>query len=135
MTTLFRVMTAVQLFLVCAGDVLAAAAEGGGGAAPAGKPASPGFGMFLPFLIIFGIFYFLVIAPQRKQQKETEKMQSGLKKGDKIVTTSGMHGTIYDIKEAEKVVVVEVAPNVRLHFNRNSISAVRNLSTPQPVAK
>lgn len=127
------VMTTAQMLSLVAGGVMAAAAEGG--AAPAGKAASPGLGMFLPFLIIFGIFYFLVIAPQRKQQKETEKMQSGLKKGDRVITTSGMHGTIYDLKDAEKIVVVEVAPNVRVSFNRNAVASVKTLSTPVPTPK
>jgi len=125
-----------QWLVVFAGQALAAVPEEVGSAAEEGKSSSRGAGFgFLPIIIIFAIFYFLIIAPQRKTQKQTEKMQVGLKRGDKVITTSGMHGSIVDIKEGEKIVVVEIAPNVRVQLNRTAVSSLKNLSTSQPVAK
>ena len=117
-----------------AGNVLAAAPDvGDAPATAAGKPGM--FGFMFPFLLIFVIFYFLIISPQRKQQKETEKMQTGLKKGDRVITTSGIHGTVWDFKEPEKVVVLDVAPNVRMSFSRNAIASVKKDAQSQITAK
>jgi len=77
---------------------------------------------FLPFIAIIAIFYFLIIRPQSKQRKETQKMLSALKKGDKIVTAGGIHGTIQSVDE--HYVVVKVADNVKIKFNRASISSM-----------
>jgi preprotein translocase subunit YajC len=77
---------------------------------------------FLPFVIIIAIFYFLIIRPQNKKRKETEKMLSALKKGDKIVTIGGLYGTIQSVKES--TVIVKVDDNVKLEFSRSSISSV-----------
>jgi preprotein translocase subunit YajC len=71
---------------------------------------------------IIGIFYFLIIRPQNKKQKETQKMLSELKKGDKIVTIGGIHGTIQSVKE--KTVIVKVDENTKLEFSRNAVSGV-----------
>ena len=90
------------------------------------QPSGPtAFMSFFPLLVIMGIFYFIIIAPQRKQQKQTEKMQSALKKGDRVITNSGIHGTVTDLKEPEKIVVVEVAPNVRISFTRSHIASIK----------
>ncbi len=106
-------------------------------AAPKGAEAAPGAGggqqrapapflvSFMPFLIIILIFYFLIIRPQQKQQKETQKMLAGLKKGDRVITAGGLHGTIVDFKEQEKVVTLEIAPNVRVSVTRASVSSVK----------
>ena len=77
---------------------------------------------FAPFVIIIAIFYFLIIRPQNKKRKETEKMLSALKKGDKIVTIGGLYGTIQSVKES--TVIVKVDDNVKLEFSRSSISSV-----------
>jgi len=101
-----------------------------------GQQQASGPGMLIslfPFILIFVVFYFLIIAPQRKQQKEHEKMLGGLKRGDKVITSGGMHGVIAEFKEAEKVVVVQVAQNVRVDISRSSITGVkRDIETPQP---
>jgi preprotein translocase subunit YajC len=89
----------------------------GGTTAPGGQ-----FMSFLPFILIIGIFYFLIIRPQNKKQKETQKMLSALKKGDKVVTIGGVHGTISSVKET--TVVVKVDDNVKLEFSRSAISNV-----------
>jgi len=77
---------------------------------------------FLPLIAIIAIFYFLILRPQSKKQKETQKMLSALKKGDRVVTIGGVHGVIYTVKES--TVIVKVDENVKLEFNRSAISNV-----------
>jgi preprotein translocase subunit YajC len=79
-------------------------------------------GTFLPFIVIIAIFYFLIIRPQNKKRKETDKMLSALKKGDKVVTIGGLHGTIQSVKET--TVILKVDDNVKLEFLRSAISNV-----------
>jgi preprotein translocase subunit YajC len=91
-----------------------AGAEGAGGAA--------GLVSFFPFIIIIAIFYFLIIRPQNKKQKETQRMLSALKKGDKVVTIGGIHGTIASIDGTD--VIVKVDDNTKIKFLRSAISNV-----------
>ena len=79
-------------------------------------------GTFLPFVVIIAIFYFLIIRPQNKKRKETEKMLSALKKGDKVVTIGGLHGTIQSVKET--TVIIKADDNVKLEFLRSAVSNV-----------
>jgi preprotein translocase subunit YajC len=113
------------------------------GPAPAASPAPAAGGMGMPgvpvrqqtsstmlvsmapFIVIFAIFYFLIIAPQRKQQKETDQMLAALKKGDRVVTSGGLHGTVTDFREADKAVVLEVAANVKVTVSRAAITSVK----------
>lgn len=76
----------------------------------------------LPFVLIIVIFYFFIIRPQNKKQKETEKMISALKKGDKIVTIGGIHGIVVSTKE--KTVIVKVDSGASIEFNRSAVAAV-----------
>ena len=94
------------------------------GAPPGGEqPTGPAaFMNFLPLVAIVAIFYFLIIRPQSKKQKETQKMLSALKKGDRIVTIGGIHGTIQTVRES--TVIVRVDENTKLEFSRTAISSV-----------
>lgn len=76
----------------------------------------------LPIALIFVIFYFFMIRPQNKKQKETEKMIAALKKGDKVITIGGIHGTVSSTKE--KTVIVKVDDNSKIEFLRSAISNV-----------
>lgn len=78
--------------------------------------------MWLPWILIFVIFYFLLIRPQQKKQKEHRLLLDSLRKGDKVVTSSGMFGTIVGINEKENVVVLKVSENVKIEFLRTSIA-------------
>ena len=92
-------------------------------APPAGDGGGAGGIMtFLPFIAIIAIFYFLIIRPQNKKQKETQKMLSALKKGDRIVTVGGVHGTIQSVREQS--VYVKVDDNTKIEFSRSAISTV-----------
>jgi preprotein translocase subunit YajC len=111
------------LFLAVPQIILAAPqAAGGGGEAPSGPLGS--LGAFLPLIAIFAIFYFLIIRPQSKKQKETQKMLSALKKGDRIVTIGGIHGVIQTIRE--NTVIVRVDENTKLEFSRSAVSNVES---------
>lgn len=76
----------------------------------------------LPFVLIFAIFYFLVIRPQAKRQKETVKMLDSLKQGDRVVTSGGLFGTVAGTKD--NVVVLKVADQVRVEVAKSAITAV-----------
>ena len=85
-----------------------------------------GGGSFISTIIMFGaiflIFYFMIIRPQQKRSKEREKMLSNIQKGDKVVTSGGLHGTIAGLDE--KTVLLQVGDNVKLKFERSAISSV-----------
>ena len=95
--------------------------------APEGAGAQPTSGMgqlmsFAPFILIIAIFYFLIIRPQNKKQKETQRMLSELKKGDKVVTVGGVHGTIASVRDNS--LVLKVDDNVKIEFNRSAVASV-----------
>src|SRR5579871_6010030 len=100
-----------------------------GQAAPAAAPASTpgsavGFGgmNMLMLLFLFGAMYFLMIAPQRKKQKEHEKMLAALKSGDEIVTTGGIFGTITNVKDDR--FVVRISDTTKVEVGKGFISSV-----------
>ena len=90
--------------------------------------AAPGIGGaggmlgFLPLVLVFVIFYFLLIRPQQKKAKDHQAMLSRLKKNDEVMTSGGIYGKVVAL--ADNVVTVEVAPNVRLRINRPQIASV-----------
>jgi preprotein translocase subunit YajC len=81
---------------------------------------------FAPFILIIAIFYFLIIRPQNRKQKETQRMLSALKKGDRVVTIGGVHGTIASVKDAS--VVLRVDDNVKIEFSRSAVASVTSVS-------
>lgn len=98
----------------------AMAAPGG----QAGGQQASWYTTLVPLVVIFAIFYFLMIRPQQKQQKKHREMIAAMKRGDKVITRGGMHGTIFGINET--TVTVEIAENIKVKFNREAISAVQS---------
>ncbi len=88
--------------------------------------------MILPFALIFVIFYFFIIRPQNKKQKETKKMIDALKKGDKIVTIGGIYGVVSSTKE--NTIIVKVDDGAKIEFSRSAVSSVIT-DTPAAPAK
>src|ERR1041384_7219847 len=80
------------------------------------------FVQFLPILAIGLVFYFLVIAPANKQRRKTESMLSSLKKGDRVVTSGGIYGTVQGV-EAD-VVYLKIAENVKVKLARSAVTGV-----------
>jgi preprotein translocase subunit YajC len=93
-----------------------ASPPGGGGAE----------GSMMSTLIMFGliiaIFYFMILRPQQKRAKERQKMLDAVKKGDRVITSGGLHGTVAGLDE--KTLLVQVAENVKLKFDRTAITSI-----------
>ena len=87
----------------------------------------------VPFILIIAIFYFFIIRPQNKKQKETQKMIDALKKGDKVVTIGGIHGVVTSTKE--KTVILKVDDNVKIEVNRSAVAGVEKESVPSKSEK
>jgi preprotein translocase subunit YajC len=90
--------------------------------APAGPGGSSMLMQVLPMVLLFGAMYFFMIAPQRKKQKEHEKMLAALSTGDEVVTTGGIFGTITNVKEDR--FVVRVSDNTKLEIGKGFIQTV-----------
>lgn len=93
-------------------------------APPAGDQGGGGgmIGTLIMFGAIFAIFYFMIIRPQQKRQKEREKLLSAVQKGDKVVLSSGLYGTVAGLEE--KTVLIDVGNNVKMKFERSAIASV-----------
>ena len=83
-----------------------------------------GVGQFLPIVLIFGVFYFLLIRPNQQQQKALKASLAGLKRGDRVVTGGGIVGTVQLVREGTNEIEVEIAPNVRVSVVRETINSV-----------
>lgn len=94
--------------------------------------ATPGFDLvsFLPLILIFVVFYFLLIRPQQKRQKQLKDMVSALRRGDRVVTAGGIIGTIAKVPGEAAELEIEIAPNVRVRILRSAISEV--MAKPEP---
>ncbi len=97
-------------------------AMGQGGTAGAEGAQGGAFGAFIPLILMFAIFYFLLIRPQQKKAKEHKSMVAALKKGDRVVSSGGLHGVVTGI--TDDVVTMEIAPKVRVKVSRGSIAGV-----------
>lgn len=93
---------------------------------PAGQEANPLMSM-LPLLLIVVVFYFFMIRPQMKRQKEIRKFRESLAKGDKVVTTGGIYGKIVEVKET--TIILEIAKDVNIIVDKNGI--IKDMSDVQ----
>jgi preprotein translocase subunit YajC len=91
---------------------------GGGGGTPSALIS------IVPFVLIFGLFYFLLILPQQKKQKEQKTMLEALKKGDKVVTSSGIWGTVANM--GKETVTLQIADNTKIKIQRDYIARLRS---------
>lgn len=90
-------------------------------AADAAAQPNPLFS-FLPLLVLFAVFYFMLIRPQMRRAKEQKNMIAALAKGDEVVTNGGIAGRVDDI--GDSFVTLEIAPNVKIKLQKNAISLV-----------
>jgi preprotein translocase subunit YajC len=100
------------------------------------QQTSDGGGMMqtiILFGLIFVIFYFMIIRPQQKRQKERQKMLDALEKGDKILTSGGIYGVVIGIED--KVVLVQIADNVKVKVDRGSVGSVIREAKPDAITK
>lgn len=77
----------------------------------------------VPLVLIFVIFYFMLIRPQKKQQQEHKKMLEGIAKNDEIVTSGGIHGTVINVKD--KTVIVRIDENVKMEIEKSSVAYIK----------
>ncbi|PGS46117.1 preprotein translocase subunit YajC [Bacillus sp. AFS041924] len=82
-------------------------------------------GGILPLILMFVIFYFLLIRPQQKRQKQTAAMQAGIGKGDMVVTIGGLHGLVDAVNEENNTITLKTADGSRMVFERNAIREKR----------
>jgi preprotein translocase subunit YajC len=92
-------------------------AMGGGGDAGGG-----GLGAFVPLILMFAIFYFLLIRPQQKKAKQHRELLSTIKKGDEVISSGGLYGLVTGV--TEDTVTMEIAPKVRVKVSRNAIAGM-----------
>lgn len=83
-----------------------------------------GVTQFLPLVLIFGVFYFLLIRPQQARAKQMKAMLAALRRGDRVVTAGGILGTVQRVKEGSDEIEVDIAPNVRVTVLRDTITTV-----------
>jgi preprotein translocase subunit YajC len=105
-------------------DYAYAAAQSPGGGGPGAVMTQVLF-----FAAIFAIFYFLLIRPQQRQKREREALLASVKKGDRVVTTSGLHGTVVGL--GEHTVTLRVADQVKLDFDRSAVGRIVPAAAPK----
>ena len=83
---------------------------------------------FIPLILIFVLFYFLIIVPQRKRQRAIDEMLNNLKSGDKVVTNGGIYGTIVSIRDDKRTVQLKISENpvIRVEIARTAISGMQD---------
>lgn len=91
-------------------------------AQPGARPQGSLFTAMLPFILVFVIFYFLLIRPQRTKQKRHQEMVEQLKPGDKVITAGGIHGTVMGVQKDR--IELKIASNVKIDISKNSIAVI-----------
>jgi preprotein translocase subunit YajC len=99
------------------------ASNGAGGAAPGPASGGAGFLGLVPFVLIFVLFYVMMILPQQRQRKKHQQMLDALKKGDRVVTTGGMVGSVTNIHN--DLVTLQVAENLKVKVLRSAVASLR----------
>ena len=113
---LFSILLTIALFLTaCPGMPGGPGGGEGGGSSPLA---------FLPFILIFVLFYFLILRPQQKQSKKRNEMLGALKRGDDVITSGGIYGKILNISE-DDVVTLEISKGVSIRIGRAAISGTQ----------
>lgn len=91
------------------------------------------FSSIVPFLLIIVIFYFLILRPQQKRQKERVKLLESIKKGDKVITTGGIHGVVEGIED--KSLLIKVSDSVKMKFERSAVTTIIGVTDIEPEKK
>lgn len=91
-------------------------------AAPAAPSMKDGLVSMVPFVLIFVVFYFVLLAPMRKQQKKTKEMLAQLKKGDRVMTSGGIYGTVAQVED--QVVWVKISDTTKVKMAKSAVTGV-----------
>lgn len=103
-------------------------------APPTGGQTPNPFIQLVPLVLIFVVFYFFMIRPQQKKQKDREQVLDSIKRGDRVVTIGGIHGTVAGIETEKKTVLVQVADNLKIKFERSAIANIEKQETGDKLA-
>ncbi len=117
-----------------------------GGAPSTGQPAAPpagggggggfgGLGMFAPLILMFVVMYFLMLRPQKKQQKEREAMIANLKKNDHVVTHAGIYGIVKQVQDNDLILAIDESKDVRIKVAKTAIAGLVKASGAESEAK
>lgn len=109
-----NVIAIISIALMTMGGCMAPGGEGGAGGSPLA---------FLPFVLIFVLFYFLILRPQQKQTRKKEEMLKSLKRGDNVITAGGIYGKIINISE-DDIVTLEISKGVSIRIARSGITGL-----------
>ena len=101
------------------GELIAMGLPTGGGT-PSGGGGIVSF--FVPLIFLLGIFYFLIILPQNKERRRHQELLDALKKGDKVVTNSGIYGVVHGINKDRNTIVLKVSEETKIEFSRGTVS-------------
>jgi preprotein translocase subunit YajC len=101
------------------------------GQVPGGGGATGGISVFVPLILMFGVFYFLLIRPQQKKTRQHQDMLKSLKVGDRVVTTGGLYGTI--VAGGDTTIKLEIADRVRVDVGRSYIAGKVDTKEPREV--
>ena len=88
------------------------------------------FTSFIPLILIFVIFYFFLIRPQQKKAKEHKQMVEALRRGDQVLTQSGIYGKVTKVKDGEEDIEVEIAKDVKIRLLRSAVASVISKTEP-----
>ena len=102
-------------------NILSIVLQASGAAAPQAGQAGGGMTMWIMLLLIFVVMWLFMIRPQRQQQKKLEEFRRALKKGDKVVTAGGIYGTIAEVSENERTVLIKVDGDVKFRVDKSSL--------------
>lgn len=97
--------------------------------------AQGGFGSLIPLVLIFAIFYFFIIRPQSKKIKEHARMVASLSRGDKIITSGGIEGSITKVDDNSGMLEVEIAKGVKVRVVRSTVSDISSRNAGQKTDK
>ncbi len=117
MSNLLSTMDITSHLSSLSGTALALTPAGG-----EGKQSS--FVYFVPYILIFVVFYFLLIAPARKKQKKHAEMLDNLKNGDRVITNGGLHGTVVGL--ADGIIHLRIADQVKIEVSRSAVAALQS---------
>ncbi|MGH7850669.1 MAG: preprotein translocase subunit YajC [Thermodesulfobacteriota bacterium] len=120
-----NVIAIISIALMAMGGCMAPGAEGGAGSSPLA---------FLPFVLIFVLFYFLILRPQQKQSRKKEDMLKSLKRGDNVITAGGIYGRIMNISE-DDIVTLEISKGVSVRIARSGITGLEGQAKEEPKDK
>lgn len=104
-------------------------------AADATNNLSASVASFIPLILIFVVFYFLIIRPNHKKLKEHRRMIDKIKRGDTVITSSGIVGEVNKVDEVNAQLILEIAPKIEIKILKSAISEILNKEIQKPVAK